>query len=321
LPPEPGEDNVPIAGKPAALRWVPVFATALVVALVPSAFAQPIEEPPARALSGVLKRVKEAGVVRIGYRAEAVPFSYEGPDGLPLGYSIDLCHAIVTDIAEAVGSARLRVEYRRVTPEDRFAQVAEGRVDLECGSSSNTAARREIVAFSPTVFVAGTRLLVRRGAAVRSARDLPGRRVAVVRGTSNEEAMRQLAAAPGKAFGVVPADRYDQALAKLVAGEVDALAADDVLLAGYLAGKGRRAQFAIVGELLSYEPYGIAFAKGDAPLAATVDSAFRRLATTREIRWVYDRWFLRTLPTGERLAIPMSPQLQRSFEILGLPPS
>lgn len=312
---------MPIPRKPAVREWALALGAALLVALSPAALAQPLEEPPARALSGVLKRIKEAGVVRIGYRAEAVPFSYAGPGGEPLGYSIDLCQAIVSEISDAVGSVRLRVEYRRVTPEDRFAQVAQGRVDLECGSSSNTAARRETVAFSPTLFVAGTKLLVKRGAAVRSVRDLPGRRVAVVRGTSNEEAVRQLAAAPGRGFGVVVAESYDHAIAKLAAGEVDALAADDVLLAGYVAGKGRRAQFAIVGGLLSYEPFGIAFAKGDAPLAAAVDAAFRRLATTREIRWIYDRWFLRTLPTGERLALPMSPELLRSFEILGLPPS
>lgn len=310
-----------IAGKPAVRRWVTALVAGLLVVPFQTTFAQPLDEPVAQALSGTLRRIKETGVVRIGYREGAVPFSYAGPDGKPLGYSIDICHAIVTDIADAVGSVLLRVEYRRVTPEDRFVQVAEGRVDLECGSSSNTAARRQIVAFSPTLFVAGTRLLVKRGGPVRSARDLPGRKIAVVRGTSNEEAMRQFAAKPGRVFNVVPADGYDAALAKLVAGEVDALAADDVLLAGYLAGKGRRADFAIVGGLLSFEPYGIAFAKGDAPLAAAVDAGLRRLATTREIRWIYDRWFLRTLPTGERLALPMSPQLQRSFEVLGLPPS
>ncbi len=310
-----------IPGRRAIRGWAAALGTALLVALAPAASAQPLDEPPAQALSGVLKRIKEAGVVRLGYREGAVPFSYAGPDGKPIGYSIDLCLAIVPDIAEAAGAALLRVEYRRVTPEDRFAQVAAGSVDLECGVSTNTAARRELVAFSPVIFVAGTRLLVKRGGPVRSARDLPGRQAVVVRGTTNEEAMRTLAAAPGRGFRLAVTDDYETAIARVASGEADALAADDVLLAGFLAGKGRRAQFAVVGGLLSYERYGIAFAKGDAPLAGAVAAGFRRLATTRELRWTYDRWFLRTLPTGERLGLPMSVELQRSFEVLGLPAS
>ena len=153
-----------------------------------------IDEPPARTLTGVLKRIKASGVVRIGYRAQAVPFSYEAREGQPWGYSIDLCEAIVEDIAREIGVASLRTEYRRVTPADRIEQVADGRIDLECGSSTNTAERRTRVAFSPLIFVSGTRLLVRRGAPVHSLRDLAGRRVVVVRGTTNADVMRQLAA-------------------------------------------------------------------------------------------------------------------------------
>jgi glutamate/aspartate transport system substrate-binding protein len=257
--------------------------------------------------------------VRIGYREDALPFSFAGRDGRPYGYSIDICHAIVESIAEAVGVALLNVEYRRVTPADRIEQVAGGRVDLECGSTTNSAERRKRVAFSPLIFVAGTRLLVKRGSPVRSVRDLAGRAVVVVRGTTNEEAMRKLAAAPGRAFTLETVGNYEQALAKIAAGAADALAADDVLIVGLLAGKGLRGQFAMVGDLLTYEPYGIMFARGDAPLAEAVAAAFRRLAASGEIRWIYNKWFLRTLPSGARLALPMDARLERSFQVLGLP--
>lgn len=282
--------------------------------------AQYIPDREARPLSGALKRIKDAGVVRIGFRQAAIPFSHEGPDGRPHGYSIDLCHEIVDDLAQAVGAAALRVEYRRVTPGDRIAQVVDGSIDLECGATTNNAARRQQVAFSPLIFVAGTRLLVRRGSPVRSLHDLGGRRVAVARGTTNAEAMQQLAAAARRTFAVVTADDHEQALQKLAAGEVDALAADDILLAGYIAEKGLRGRYAVVGDLLSYEPYGIMFARDDGPLAEAVEATFRRLAASRELRWIYNKWFLRTLPSGIRLGLPMSPQLQRSFELLGLPP-
>ena len=291
------------------------------VLLLPvAASAQYISEREAKPLTGALKRIKDAGVVRIGYRQAAIPFSYEGPDGRPYGYSIDLCHEIVEDIAEAAGSAMLIVQYRRVTPADRIAQVVDGQIDLECGATTNTAERRKHAAFSPLIFVAGTRLLVRHGSPLRSARDLPGRKVAVVRGTTNEEAMRHLATTIARGATVLVAEDHAQALSMLAAGEADAFAADDILLTGYIAEKGLRGQYAVVGELLSYEPYGIMFARDDPSLAAAVDAAFRRLAASRELRWIYNKWFLRPLPSGIRLGLPMSAELQRSFEVLGLPP-
>ena len=282
--------------------------------------AQAMDEPPAGALTGVLKRIKDAGAVRIGYREHAVPFSFAGQGGRPYGYSMDICDAIVESIAEAVGVAALKVEYRRVTPADRIDQVADGRIDLECGSSTNTAERRTRVAFSPLIFIAGTRLLVRRGSPVRSARDLAGKRVVVAGGTTNEDILRRLAAAPGRGFVVEAVSDYPQGLQQIATGKADALAADDILLAGYLAENGLRGEYAIVGDLLSYEPYGIMFARDDRPLDEAVDKAFRQLAATGEIRSIYNKWFLRGLPSGYRLGLPMSAQLERSFQVLGLPP-
>ena len=299
--------------------WLSALVAAALLLAVGDTAAQYIPDREAHALTGVLKRIKDTGVVRIGYRERALPFSFEGPDKRPYGYSIDLCEAIVEEIAGEIGLALLRTEYRRVTPADRIEQVVAGRIDLECGATTNTAQRRERVAFSPLIFVAGTRLLVKRGSPVRSLRDLTGRQVVVVRETTNEAAMRQLAATGGRSFSVRVADDYAQALATLAAGEVDALAADDILIAGLIAEQGLRSEYAMVGELLSYEPYGIMFAKDDAPLAATVDAAFRRLAATRELRWIYGKWFLRTLPSGMQLGLPMSVQLERSFQVLGLP--
>lgn len=288
--------------------------------LANDAAAQYIDAREPRPLTGVLKRVKDAGVVRIGYRQAAIPFAFEGPDGRPYGYSIDLCHEIVEQIAEAAGIAMLRIQYRRVTPADRIEQVVDGNVDLECGATTNTAERRKLVAFSPLIFVAGTRLLVKSGSPVRSARDLAGRKVGVVRGTTNEEAMRRVSTTLARGATLVAVDDYQQALQMIAAGEADALAGDDILLIAYIAERDLRGQYRVVGELLSHEPYGIMFARDDAPLAEAVDAALRRLAASRELRWIYNKWFLRTLPSGIRLGLPMGAELQRSFEVLGLPP-
>lgn len=308
----------------ARARFVRPLAAALLAmaaaCLAPPASAQPLDQPALRPLTDVMKRIKERRAVRLGVREAAVPFAAINAAGQASGYSVDLCLAIVDDIAAAIGTGALRVEYRKVTTTDRLEQVADGRVDLECGATTNTAERRRLVAFSPPIFIAGTRLLVRRGSPVRSIEDLAGRRVAVVSGTTNEAVMREWATDPRRRLQVVVADTYENALAQVAAGDVAALAADDALLAGYVADANRRRQFAVVGGLLSYEPYGIVFAKGDDALAEVVHATFVRLATSGEIRSIYARWFLRPLPSGVQLSWPMSPQLVRTFELLGMPP-
>jgi glutamate/aspartate transport system substrate-binding protein len=275
---------------------------------------------PAEALTGVLARIRRAGVVTLGYREHALPFSVGAPGRTPYGYSIDLCLAIVEDIAEATGGRPLRVAYRRVTPEDRIELIERGEIDLECGATTQTAERRARVAFSPLTFVTGTRLAVPRGSALRARRDLDGQRIAVARGTTNEQAIREQIARSGLRTDVVAMPDVAEAFARVAAGGADAVASDEVLLLGYMAETGQRARWDLVGELLSYERYGIMFARDDAPLAAVVTSTFERLARTRELRWIYLRWFVRQLPPGVKFGLPMGPELTRAFELLGLPP-
>ena len=300
--------------------WTAALVAALTLVAAGRAGAQPDSEPPPHALTGTLKRIKEARTVHVGVRAAALPFAAIGAGGQAHGYSVDLCLAIVDDIAAAIGVQTLHVEFRRVTPADRIDQVVDGRIDLECGATTNTAERRTRVAFSPPTFIAGTQLLVRRGSPVRSLRDLAARTVVVVAGTTNEVAMRRLLDTGRHRFALVAVDDYPAAVAMVTGGQAAALAADDVLLAGYVAQGNRRRELAIVGEPLSYEPYGIVYAKGDAALDEVVHATFVRLATTREIRAIYNTWFVRPLPSGVRLRWPMSPPLARSFELLGLPP-
>ena len=301
------------------LRAVLVLVTAAVFCLVPGpVVAQPDSAP--RALTGVLKRVKDTRVVRIGVREAALPFASINSSGQASGYSIDLCLAIVDDMAKAIGVDALRVEYRRVTPANRIAQVVDGRIDLECGATTNTAERRERVAFSPPTFIAGTQLLVKRGSPIRSVRDLSGHKVVVVRNTTNEAAMQRWASEARRDLRIEVAEDYDAALARLARGEVAALAADDVLLVGYLAERNLRRQYAVVGELLSYEPYGIMYARNDEAMRALVFATFKRLATSGEIRSIYNKWFIRTLPSGAQLGWPMNTHLALTFELLGMPP-
>lgn len=272
------------------------------------------------ALAGGLAHIKKTGRVQLGYRETAIPFSYVGAGGKPVGYSLDLCAAIVAAIAEELGGAPLAIDYVPVTAQDRIERVASGAVDLECGSTTNTAERRQRVKFSPVIFVTGTRLAVPRGSAVRSIADLRGRPVAVVRGTTNEAAMREMDRLYRLGVQFVAADDYREALSLLETGKAEALAADDIILRGVLVETKKSAGYRLVGDMFSFEPYGIMHAKNDPALEAVVELALRDLAASREIVEIYNRWFVRPLPSGGRIDLPMSVQLRRSFELIGLPP-
>jgi glutamate/aspartate transport system substrate-binding protein len=297
-------------------------AAALALTLALPAAAQNTAQEAAQAdpgrLSGTLKKIKESGVVRIGYRASSAPFSYLDEQGRPVGYSLDLCMALVQDIVDELGGIELRTELRPVTPQNRFALVVAGDIDIECGSTTNNAERRQQVAFSPAIFITGTKLLARRDGPVRSVLDLKARPVAVTRDTTNAAAMRVLSQRHALALALVESADHHESLALLASGKVDAFASDEVLLYGLIA-ESRSKHWRVVGDFLSYESYGLVFRRGDPAFAAVVERGFRRLAASREIVWIYDKWFLQRLPSGLRLGLPMSPQLQETFRILGLP--
>ena len=235
-----------------------------------------------------------------------------------MGYSLDLCTALVEDIVDELGGIDVRIELRPVTPENRFALVASGDVDIECGSTTNNLERRKRVAFSPAIFVTGTKLLARKDGPVRSVLDLKGRPVAVTRDTTNAAAMKVLSQRRALALTLVEGADHNESLALLAAGKVDAFANDEVLLYGLMA-ETRSEAYRVVGDFLSYEPYGLMFRNDDPALAGVMERGFRRLAASREIVWIYDKWFLKRLPSGLRLGLPMSPQLEETFRILGLP--
>jgi ABC-type amino acid transport substrate-binding protein len=262
------------------------------------------------ALTGTLAKVRNTGIITLGYREASVPFSYLSPRGQPIGYSIDLCKLLVDAIGEAVGRTP-SIQWLPVTSETRMAAVANGQVDIECGSTTSNVERKKLVAFSPVIFVAGTKLLVHKGTPIRSFRDLAGKRVVVTAGTTNEAAMRELVRRFQIPMMLSTARDHAQSFEQLVSGQVDVFATDDVLLHGLVALNRRQGEFEVVGEFLSYEPYSLMYRKGDAQLAEVVTRAFRQLADDRELERRYERWFLRRLPDSDAsLDLPMSRQLE-----------
>jgi glutamate/aspartate transport system substrate-binding protein len=197
--------------------------------------------------------------------------------------------------------------------------VASGAIDLECGSTTANVQRRREVAFSPIFFVAGTKLMVAKSSTLGSYRDLAGKTVVVTAGTTNEAALRTLSDKQKLGITFVTARDHAQSLEMLVSGKADAFATDDVLLYGFIATAKNGSDLKVVGEFLSYDPYGLAYRRDDPAFAEVVERAFARMAGERRLAELYNKWFLRRLPTGETLNLPISPQLEEIFRMLGQP--
>jgi glutamate/aspartate transport system substrate-binding protein len=269
-------------------------------------------------LSGTLKKVRETGTITIGYREASFPFSFVRPGApRPLGYSIDLCLGVVDEIVRQLQGGAIRVAYAPVTSDTRIEAVRSGAVDLECGSTTGNTERQKSVAFSPIIYVAGTKLLVKRTSGIGSYHDLGGKTLVVTSGTTNEAGMKQLNDKYRLGIKIVAARDHDESYAMLADGRADAFATDDVLLYGFIAAKKAQATLAVVGDFITYEPYGLMFRRDDPLMATAVTRAFTFMARTRALASAYRRWFLQPAPTGELLNLPMSVQLTEVFRGMG----
>ena len=287
-------------------------AAILAFGLVGSAAAQGGGE----GLSPTLAAIKTRHVVHLGYRESSPPFSFLDQAGRPIGYSLELCEAIVEEIGTEIDDPALRIDYVKVTSDDRIAAVLDGKIDLECGSTTANAERAKQVAFSPLMFVAGTKLMVPKSSAISAVTDLKGKTVVVTKGTTNETAMHNADKKFALGLTIATASDHEQSYQMLVDGKVDAFATDDILLSGLIARHKSQDKFRVTGDYLSYDPYGIMFRKGEPQLAAVVERAFRRLGSNHDLIPLYKKWFVGRLPTGERLNVPISPQLEQAFQAL-----
>jgi len=280
--------------------------------LTPTASAQTSAE----GLSPTLAAIKKTHVVRLGYRESSPPFSFMDPSNRPIGYSLELCEAIVEEIGIEVDDANLKIEYVKVTPDDRIPAVVQNKIDLECGSTTANAERGKQVAFSPLMFVAGTKLMVPKASTISAPKDLQGKTVVVTKGTTNEQAMHTLDKKFSLALNIIASPDHEQSYQMLVDGKADAFATDDILLYGLIARHKAQNTYKVVGDYLSYDPYGIMFRKGEPQLTAVVERAFRKLGSNRDLIPLYNKWFVARLPTGERLGVSISPQLEEAFKVL-----
>jgi glutamate/aspartate transport system substrate-binding protein len=281
--------------------------------LATAAFAQ---SSGSEGLSPTLAAIKNAHVARLGHRESSPPFSFLDQANRPIGYSLELCEAIVDEIGIEIDDPNLRIEYVKVTSDDRIQAVLENKIDLECGSTTANAERSKQVAFSPLMFVAGTKLMVPKASGISSATDLKGKTVVVTKGTTNEQAMHNVDKKFSLGLNIITSPDHEQSYQMLAEGKADAFATDDILLYGLIARHKSQDKFRVSGEYLSYDPYGIMFRKGEPQLTAVVERAFRKLGSNHDLIPLYNKWFVSRLPTGEKLNVAISPQLEEAFRAL-----
>ncbi|MGE5665906.1 MAG: amino acid ABC transporter substrate-binding protein [Betaproteobacteria bacterium] len=269
---------------------------------------------PAEPVLPTLQKVRDTGVLVIAHREASIPFSYLDADKKPVGYALELCLKVAEALRRDLKLPGLRVEFVPVSSANRIPTIAQGKADLECGSTTNNAARRKEVAFAPAHYFAGARLLVRSNSGIKRLSDLRGKRIVTTRGTTTATALKASADKGIVSATLVEAKDHDEAFAMLEKGEADAFAMDDILLYSQRANAKDPARWDVVGEFISVEPLAVMLRKGDPEFKRYVDGVISRAMIDGEVRKLYGRWFLSPIPPkGVNLGIPMSPLLREQM--------
>jgi glutamate/aspartate transport system substrate-binding protein len=258
--------------------------------------------------SATLRQVRDSGTLTIGVREASVPFSYIDSQKQPQGYSIDLCLKVADAIKTELKLPRLDVRFVPVTSANRIAMVKEGKVDLECGSTTNTRERQKDVAFAYTTFVAGIKMLARKSSNIGGIEDLRGKTVVVTQGTTSEKMLRQMNDDRVLKLTILEAKDHNESFAAVADGRAAAFPMDDVLLYGLISKASKPDDFAVVGKYLSVEPYAIMLRKDEPAFQRIVDRTLNEMFQSGEIRKVYARWF-----ATKELTVPMNPYLKEAF--------
>lgn len=243
---------------------------------------------PAQELDGRLKQIYEAGTIKLAYRSDANPFSFASPQGQPDGYTIDLCKFIASSLERQLNN-KLTIEWVPVDSQNRFDSIAAGVADIECGSSSVSFARMTTVDFSSFIFMENTGLVVRTNSGISSFGDLTGKKIAVIVGTTNESALTREVQRRQLQTAVVRVKDRREGIAALRSGAVDSLASDKLLLIGALAADV--ADYKMLPENLSTEPYALALPRGDWRFRAAVNKSLSQLYSSPQILDIYRKWF------------------------------
>ncbi|MBP1620479.1 MAG: extracellular solute-binding protein family 3 [Acidobacteria bacterium] len=247
-------------------------------------------EAAAGAPSPTLDRIKEARAITLGYRNDAAPFSFKDREGRVLGYSVELCTRVAAAVQKDLGLPEMRVLWTPLDAADRLAAVASGRVDIECGTTTTTLTRMKAVDFSLPIFVDGGSALVRAKSKTRRLSDLVGKRIAVIGGTTTEEAIVRALNTLGGTAILLPVKDAAEGMRELARGNVDAYAADRVVLARQRQRQAKPADFEFIEGDFSFEPYALVMGREDPEFRLIVNRTLAGLYRSGDIDPIFQRW-------------------------------
>ncbi len=267
----------------------------------------------AQELTGTLKKIKETGSITLGTRDSSVPFSYLDDKQQPIGYAMDLCGRIVEAVKAELKMDKLEVRLNPVTSATRIPLMANGTIDLECGSTTNNAERQQQVSFTITHFLTASRWVTKKASNVKALTDLKGKTVVSTAGTTNIKQLNEANAAQNLGINIVAAKDHAEAFLMVETDRAVAFVMDDILLAGLVAASKAPAAYEISADGLSKpEPYGIMLRREDPAFKKVVDAAMSKIYTSGEITKIYDKWFVSAIPPkGLNLNTPMSAELKK----------
>ena len=280
----------------------------LVAALVAAAVALPAVAQD----SPTLKKIKESGTITIGHRDSSIPFSYYDDKQQVVGYAIDICMRVVDAIKAELKMPNLQVKLNPVTSATRIPLIANGTIDLECGSTTNNAERQKQVGFTNTYFVTANRYVAKKSSNINTLADLKGKTVVSTAGTTNIKWLTEENARQNLGMSILTAKDHAEAFLMVETGRAVAFFMDDILLYSLVANSKNPSEFMVGSEAYTVEPYGAMMPRDDAGFRKIVDGATAKLYTSPEMAALYDKWFNKPIPPkGIALNVPMSPQLKR----------
>ncbi|NEV00536.1 amino acid ABC transporter substrate-binding protein [Bradyrhizobium uaiense] len=269
----------------------------------------------AQELTGTLKNIKDTGAITLGYRDSSIPFSYLDDNQKPVGYAMDICYKIVDAVKKELKLDKLEVKLNPVTSATRIPLMANGTVDLECGSTTNNAERQKQVSFTNSHFLTASRYVTKKANKINSIDDLKGKTVVSTAGTTNIKQLTEANLARGLSVNIIPAKDHAEAFLMVETDRAVAFVMDDILLASLVAGSKSPDDYVISKDAFSKpEPYGIMLRKDDAPFKKVVDAATAALYTSGEGQKIYDKWFTQKIPPkGLNLNSPAGPEMKKQF--------
>ena len=259
------------------------------------------------AQANTLEKIKSSGAVTMGVRESSGALSYTVGDGKYAGYHVEICQRVLGDVQKQLKLKSLNINYQAVTSQNRLPLVANGTVDIECGSTTNNATRQKDVAFAVTTYVEEVRIAVKANSGITSLNQLNGKKVATTTGTTSVQLLRKHEKATGVNFDEVFGKDHADSFLLLESGRADAFVMDGSILAGNIANSKNPSDYKIVGEVIAVEPIAIMIRKDDPDFKKSVDDSIKKMMKDGTLAKLWDKWFLQPIPPkGNKVGLALS---------------